>query len=103
VTTLAELKTLIDISPNQHDRVPLEKSAIYAGYKLVWAARIFIQGRKFPHGDYVNQEWSRVAHSVVGTVLQPEFMQTLLAIDSEAFFQMIFLAFNKSQKQFYHF
>ena len=41
-TTLAELKTLINISPNQHDRVPIEKSAIYAGYKLIWAARIFI-------------------------------------------------------------
>lgn len=52
-TTLKEIKALVNIPANSAERVPLERSASYLGFKLLWATRLFIEGKKFPKGHFI--------------------------------------------------
>ena len=63
---------------------------------------MFLRGKKFPSGEYPKQEWIKVVHQVADLAVKDwGMMQVLLDIDADAYFIMILLAFNKSQKQFY--
>jgi hypothetical protein len=57
---LADVKALVNISSNNLDRIPIEKSSIYLGLKLLWATKLFISGKKFPKGAFDAETWPKV-------------------------------------------
>jgi hypothetical protein len=52
IVTWEQIKQLVNIPANSSERLPLERSAIYIGLKLIWATKLFIKGNKFPKGKF---------------------------------------------------
>lgn len=98
-TTLQEIRTLVNIPANFPERVPLERSALYLGLKLLWATRLFIEGKKFPKGHFIKSQWATICHDVLLQITQPEFMLTMTKIDASAFFRILFIPFNVKSQQ----
>jgi len=66
--------------------VPLERCAFYLGLKLVWAAKLFITGKKFPKGAFDADTWPKVCVSVLWKMIEPQFIEVMTSIDAGAFF-----------------
>ena len=64
----------------------LEKSAVYVGYKLLWAVRLTLLGKRFPKGHYEMRLWQDIVHDVLDIITQEDFMKTLVEVDASAFF-----------------
>jgi len=59
---LLDLRTML---PTDCERVPLESSSVYMGQKLLWLARLYLLGKKFPIGLLTNLEWHIAVHDIV--------------------------------------
>lgn len=68
---LLDLRTML---PADVERVPLESSSVYMGLKLLWLARLYLLGKKFPIGLLTNYEWQVVVHDVVNFLTQDEII-----------------------------
>lgn len=55
---------------NNPKRDFIEKSSTYLGYKLLWAARLFLIGKKFPKGTFEMAVWNAVTHDVCELITQ---------------------------------
>ena len=99
-TTLKELNKLVDMPFNYPERIPLERSSTYIGLKLLWAIRLFLQGKKFPKHHFPRPEWRTLCHDVIDLITEASFMQTLLEIDASAFFQVLSLVFQNPSAQY---
>ena len=55
--TLDEIRCVKDLSPDSQERLRAEKSQIYLGYKILWAIRLFLNGKKFPSGNIPEKLW----------------------------------------------
>lgn len=49
---------------NMPKRDLIEKSSTYLGYKLIWASRLFLLGKKFPKGVFDMTVWNAVVHDI---------------------------------------
>jgi hypothetical protein len=47
-----DLQSLYSMPANFFDRIQLERSSCYLGLKLLWVARLFLSGKKFPKGAF---------------------------------------------------
>ena len=76
VTTndLVELKKMVANLPKRED---IERSSVYVGYKLLWAIRLLLLGKKFPHGHFDHKSWQEITHEVLDVITEEEFMKTL--------------------------
>ena len=79
-------------------RVVYEKSAVYTGYKLLWAIRLCLLGKRFPKGIFNNNEWQEIVHEVMDIITHEDFIRVLLEIDASAYFQIITIVFNNPSK-----
>lgn len=75
------------------ERRKAEKSQLYLGYKVLWVIRLFLNGKKFPHGNIEEAKWRKYVHEIVDCVTQRNILLDLLAIDAEAYFQIISVLF----------
>lgn len=67
-----DLQALYTLPPNQKERIILERSSCYMGFKLLWATRIFLMGKIFPRGLFTTQDWHVVCHDVVDFITQDD-------------------------------
>lgn len=81
-------------------RDAIEKSSTYLGYKLLWATRLFLIGKKFPKGTFEQHVWNAVVHDVCEQITQESFFKTMIEIDAEAYFQILSIVFNNPSAQF---
>ena len=81
-------------------REVFEKSSAYVGYKLLWAIRLTLLGKRFPKGHYEMKLWQEIVHEVLDIITQEDFMKTLVEIDASAYFQIITIAFNNPSVQY---
>lgn len=68
---LLDLRTML---PTDVERVPLESSSVYMGIKLLWLARLYLVGKKFPIGLLTNYEWHIAVHDIVNFITQDELI-----------------------------
>lgn len=95
-----EIQELDNMPANMSKRELLEKSSTYLGYKLLWAARLFLLGKKFPKGTFEMHVWNAVTHDISNLITREDFIETLIAIDAEAYFQTVSILFNNPSKQY---
>lgn len=81
-------------------REVFEKSATYVGYKLLWAIRLTLLGKRFPEGHYEMRIWRDNVHEILDIITQEEFMKTCFEVDASAYFQIITIAFNNPSSQY---
>ena len=55
--TAKDLSDLRELTADMQHRELYEKSAIYVGYKLLWAIRLTLLGKRFPKGHYEMRVW----------------------------------------------
>lgn len=68
------------------DKLQIERSQTYLGYKILWIINLFIDGRKFPSGSIREQKWRSYIHDIIEFLSNQEYLKTLLSIDAESFF-----------------
>jgi nicotinic acid phosphoribosyltransferase len=56
ITTL-DLNELKKMKANLPRREFIERSSVYVGYKLLWAIRLLLLGKKFPKGHFDLTSW----------------------------------------------
>jgi hypothetical protein len=93
--SMEEIRCIRDLSPDSIERITAEKSHLYLGYKILWVIRLFLNGKKFPHGNIPQRRWKNYVHEIVDCISQKNIMLDLLYIDAEAFFQIISILFYK--------
>lgn len=64
----AELLQLKSLSADMQFREVFEKSAVYIGYKLLWAIRLTLLGKRFPKGHYEMRLWQQIVHEVLDII-----------------------------------
>jgi hypothetical protein len=78
---------------NFFDRVILERSSCYLGLKLLWTARQFLVGKKFPSGIFNRNQWHVLCHDVIELITQEDFISLCTDIDAAAYFQIVSIIF----------
>ncbi len=73
------------------------KSQIYLGFKILWVIRLFLNGRKFPHGKIRSKKWRTFIHDIMDLLKTSTILKVLLDIDAESFFQTISIVFYESK------
>ena len=71
----------------------MERTSTYTGLKLLWAARQFIQGKKFPMRNYESNEWRILTHDISELLTREDFIENLTEIDCRIYFQIVALMF----------
>lgn len=86
--------------PDKHaDRMPIETSHLYIGYKLFWMIRRFLRGKFFPSGVLSRDDWNNTVHDVLELITRKYYLEILLEVDPAAYFQIISIVFNSSLTQ----
>lgn len=95
--SLEEIRCIKDLPADSEERLSAEKSQIYLGYKILWAIRLFLNGKKFPHGSFSEDLWRSCVFELIDCISQSQVMLDLLYIDSEAYFQIVSIIFYKGK------
>lgn len=85
-TSTNDLLKLIDMPFNYPERMPLERSSTYIGLKILWAAKIFLLGKKFPKNNFIRLEWKVLVHDIADLFTQEDFIETISEINAKLFF-----------------
>lgn len=93
--SVEEIASIKDMNAESSERLKIEKSAVYMGYKILWIIRLFLNGKKFPYGNLPKAQWKAYVHEIIDCVTQEEIMIDLLYIDAEAYFQIISICYYK--------
>jgi len=80
------MQKLVSLPANSTDKIPIERTKVYIGYKLLWAIRMILDGKSFPSGNLRDDVWRQYVHDVADLMTEQEFMLTLMQIDSAAYF-----------------
>ena len=78
----------------------LDRSHLYLGYKLFWLIRMYLNGRKFPHGHLKESKWRAYTHDIVQFLSNSEIMGDLANLDAEILFQIISVLYLRTSKPF---
>ena len=68
VPTTSDLVDLKSMKANLPKREIIERSSIYVGYKLLWAIRLLLLGKKFPKGHFDLANWQEITHEVLDII-----------------------------------
>lgn len=77
-----DLIQLNNMPANYYDRIQIERSSCYLGLKLLWSAKLYLQGKKFPRGFFSQQEWHVLCHDVIELITQDDMISLLTEIDA---------------------
>jgi hypothetical protein len=88
-----DMDMLKDASYDSIDKLQIERSQTYLGYKILWILNLFINGKKFPSGKIRENMWRAYIHDILEFLSNPDYLKTLLSIDAETVFQMISVIF----------
>lgn len=84
--TPEQIKAIKDLSPDSIERQTAERSQRYLGYKVLWAIRLFLNGKRFPFGNIPVFRWKSYIFELVSLISNENIMRDLLYIDSAAYF-----------------
>lgn len=85
--TVEEVISLKDLDEGSVERSTVESSQKYLGAKILWALRMFMNGRSFPNGTLIPQtKWSQNVTELAALVSNQNVMPDLLIIDAAAYF-----------------
>lgn len=70
-----------------------EKSQKYLGTKILWAIRLFLNGKQFPSGNIPLPKWKAYVFELINLITNENIMPDLLIIDSAAYFQIVSILF----------
>lgn len=65
---------LRELDYDSADKKEIEKSSLYIGYKILWAIRLFIDGKKFPQGNIRERKWRSYIHDVIQFLSTQEYL-----------------------------
>lgn len=65
---MEEVRCIKDLSADSIERIQAEKSHLYIGYKILWVIRLFLNGKKFPHGNIDRKRWKNYVHEIVDCI-----------------------------------
>ena len=85
LVTVQDLRMLRNA--NKQQRMHVERSAYYVGYKLQWIIRQFLKGKKFPSGELDSAQYKLQVLSIVDFVTDEDNLATMLDFDADAFFE----------------
>ena len=75
-------------------KVEVEHSSCYIGYKLLWLVTKFLEGQDYPAGNLDSLRWRYYVVDIVTFVTNEKFMQWFLEFDPDCFFTMLRKIFN---------
>jgi hypothetical protein len=81
-----DIKRLSELAVSSVERMPIERSSIYIGYKLFWIIRRLMRGKQFPGGIVNIERFNNTVHDIVNYITQAKQMKILLDIDPAAYF-----------------
>jgi hypothetical protein len=84
-----DIASLKDASYDSFDKLQIERSQTYLGYKILWTLNLFIDGKKFPAGSIRAKMWNAYLHDIIEFLANQEYLKILLSIDAESVFQII--------------
>ncbi len=95
-----DITNLKDASYDSFDKLQIERSQTYLGYKILWTLNLFIDGRKFPAGSIREKMWNAYLHDIIEFLANQEYLKILLSIDAESVFQIISILFYPSEDNY---
>ena len=57
VGSYEDIENMALMQPNDPERIQIEKSRTYLGFKLMWVIMLFLNGKKFPYGSIKEHKW----------------------------------------------
>jgi hypothetical protein len=81
-----DIKKLSELAVSSVERMPIERSSIYIGYKLFWIIRRLMRGKQFPGGMVNIERFNNTVHDIINYITQSKQMKILLDIDPAAYF-----------------
>ena len=70
----------------RQQKLDVEHSKTYIGYKLMWIIRLFLEGKKFPTGTLSSFKWRMYVFDIVRFITTPQFLRWFLEFDGHRFF-----------------
>jgi hypothetical protein len=68
------------------EKVEIEHSQTYIGYKMMWLIKLFLEGKKFPHGTLSAFKWRIYVYDVVKFMTNDKFLNWFLDFDPDVYF-----------------
>jgi hypothetical protein len=96
-----EQKQLAISIENRKQKLEIEHSSTYIGYKLLWVITLFLEGKKFPSGQLTSFKWRCYIYDIVRFCTNEKFMSWFLDFDPEAFFSVLKRVFLDTEPQEY--
>ena len=63
------------------EKLDIEHSKTYIGYKLMWVIRLFLEGKKFPNGTLSSFKWRMYVFDIVRFITTPSYLSWFLNFD----------------------
>ena len=86
---------------NRKQKLEIEHSCTYIGYKLLWVITLFLEGKKFPSGQLSAFKWRCYIYDIVRFCTNIQFMNWFLDFDPEAFLSVLKRVFLDTEPQEY--
>lgn len=74
---------------SKKEKLEIEHSQTYIGYKLMWVMRMFLEGKKFPQGTLSAFKWRIYVYDIVRFATNDKFLGWFLAFDPDCFFKLM--------------
>lgn len=71
------------------EKLEIEQSQTYIGYKLMWVMKMFLEGKKFPQGTLSSFKWRIYVYDIVRFATNQQFLEWFLAFDPDCFFKLM--------------
>ena len=66
----------------REEKMAVEQSKTYIGYKILWIIRLFLEGKSFPSGSLSSFKWRMYVFDIVRFITQDWFLHWLLEFDA---------------------
>lgn len=83
------MKEKAEQQAERQQKLEIEHSKTYIGYKLMWVIQLFLEGKKFPTGTLSAFKWRMYVFDIVRFVTTSQFLRWFLHFDPQRFFKMI--------------
>jgi hypothetical protein len=74
---------------SRREKLDIEHSQTYIGYKLMWVMKMFLEGKKFPQGTLSSFKWRIYVYDIVRFATNQQFLTWFLAFDPDCFFKLM--------------
>lgn len=88
-------RKLFTLARNQ--KIAVEHSSVYIGYKIFWIVTLYLEGKMFPQGNLSVKRWRYYVMDIVRFFTNEQFMQWFLDFDPDSFFAILKKVFTEPE------